>query len=208
MALMHDETTRTRVYRKPSVGITGIHRFCSGALLYGPDGWGQFADYKKPIHRDYSPAVSFVDYIDMWKQHPACQLDRNGVHCYFLEKIWIKAKTGEGGRDMYASQSYPTKTWFMADRRRVGDGLHMMGFMYWLKDLGVGKVGRIHISPYRDGAHGGECKGAVYAPDLTRVRKFLDEELAKWNEHAKEMVKRNFCKAEDVEPKDEIGGLW
>jgi hypothetical protein len=208
MALIHSANDPQTVYRNPSASITGIQRFCSGALFYGIDGWGQLPNYGKRVYKTYTAANTFKEYRDLWSNTPQNQLNEHGAYCLLLEKLYIKAKTGEGGRDMYASQTYATKTWFMADRERRGRGLHINGFMHWLKALGRNKVGTIYISPYRDGAHGGRCKGAVYAPDLPRVREFLFYELAKWNTHAHKVCELYFTPAEQDKAANEIGELW
>jgi hypothetical protein len=132
---------------------------------------------------------------------------------WVLEKLYMKAKFGEGGHNMYASQSYATRTWFMADRKRLSDSLSCMTFMLWLKEQGVQKVGRIHISPYRDGAHGGYCKGAVYAPDLKKVRKFLDEKIDELNAYADYVFDMYGLTEEntgigETEAADEVADLW
>jgi hypothetical protein len=132
--------------------------------------------------------------------------------CAVLEILYNKAKHGEGGNNMYASSSYATKTWFIADRRRTKGSVSCMNFMLWLQEQGVQQVGRIHISPWRDGAHGGECKGGVYAPNLTRVKKLLDRKLAELNAHADWVFFDYF----GLHPKkmggnyvaDEVGAQW
>jgi hypothetical protein len=190
--------------------ITGVQRFCSGALLYGVEAWGQRPQYGQRVTKEWEAARSLEDYVKMWKSTPQCHLTREGVYARVLEGVYRKAKHGIGGENMYASQSYATKTWFMADRKRtrVDSGVHVMGFMHWLKELGVTKVGRIHISPYRDGAHGGECKGAVYAPDLPKVRTLLDEWLHQWNEHSKAVCNMYYQPVNKIKAADEVAALW
>jgi hypothetical protein len=132
--------------------------------------------------------------------------------CYVLEQIYNKAKYGNGGTNMYASSSYATKTWFIADRRRDEQNISCMNFMEWLKDMGVRRVGRIHMSPYRAGAHGGECKGGVYAPNLTRVKELLDDYLAELNAHADWVFFEYFGLDRDKMGgnyvADKVGDLW
>lgn len=131
--------------------------------------------------------------------------------CAILEQLYNKAEFGQGGTNMYASSSYATKTWFMADRRRSPASMSCMNFMEWLMAQGVQKVGRIYISPYRDGAHGGECKGAVYAPNLDAVHEFLQAKLAELNAHADWVFSYYGCTKANTGRNwkgDEVAQLW
>jgi hypothetical protein len=116
--------------------------------------------------------------------------------CYVLEQIYNKAKYGNGGTNMYASSSYATKTWFIADRRRDEHNISCMNFMEWLKDMGVRRVGRIHMSPYR----------------LTRVKELLDDYLAELNAHADWVFFEYFGLDRDKMGgnyvADKVGDLW
>ena len=203
----------------PSASIHGVQQCCSAAILHGLSGWGQGVTYTRhPTEimkaTPYKKCRTYAQYMTHYKKVKLVHPDMDHAYMWVLEQVYTKAKTGYGGNNMYASQSYATKTWFIADRRRQPSSFSCMNFMLWLKNLGVQKVGRIHISPYADGAHGGQCKGGVYTPNLPRIRELRDEALAKLNEHAKKVFElydlpTDGTTAIENEPAtDKVGELW
>lgn len=205
-----------RGFRTVCAHIHGFQQCCSAAILHGIGGYGQTVNYfdvspESLMHIEQAPATSFADWQTRFsKKHNVFLMPWDHAMCVVLEQVYNKASHGVGGNNMYASQSYATKTWFIADRKRTDGSMSCMNFMLWLKEQGVSKVGRIHISPYRPGAHGGYCKGGVYAPDLKKVKKFLDEKLAELNEHAAWVFDTYNVKQMDgtIETADEVGALW
>jgi hypothetical protein len=208
------------IIQAPNANIHGIYQCCSAALLHGVSGYcttARFApkDTVPGAMRTMDPAHcgSFAEYKkERARRHQMFGMPYDHAMCAVLEILYNKAKHGEGGSNMYASSSYATKTWFIADRRRTEGSVSCMNFMLWLQEQGVQQVGRIHISPWRDGAHGGECKGGVYAPNLTRVKELLDRKLAELNAHADWVFFDYF----GLHPKqmgenyvaDEVGAQW
>lgn len=199
-----------------SASIHGIHQCCSAALMHNVGGWIRREEYPRPDFMTETKPVDKVRSIEAYvkrgmKMHSAFMIPYDFAYLYPLELLYKKAKTGKGGTNMYASSSYATKTWFIADRRRGETSISCMNFMLWLKSMGTANVGRIHISPYRAGAHGGDCKGGVYAPNLAGIRRVLDEGLQKLNAHAEELrvlygldtEVRKVTKAAD-----EVADLW
>ena len=211
--LIHDGD---RGFQSTVCYIHGFQQCCSAAILHGLSGYPQTVRIPKvaPINlptvdMDRLPN-SFEEYVRRFsKKNQIFAMPYDHAMCSVLEAVYNKAQHGEGGTNMYASSRYATKTWFIADRRRNEGSISCMNFMHWLKAQGVRKVGRIHISPYRDGAHGGECKGAVYAPDLPKVRAFLDEKFEELISHVL-WVKEFYgnIKAADIKAADEVADLW
>ena len=191
--------------------ITGVKHCCSAALLCSVGGSPRAINYDaKSTGAYFKEARTFKEYYKHWAMQPQFWLPQEFAFCKVLEGVYEKHTTGEGGEDMWASPSYATKTWFMVDRRRTKGAVCVLNFMHWLKELGTGEVGRIHISPWRPGAHGGECKGAVFSPDDSKVRAYLNNMLAKANAHARAMAEYMELpqNVEEIEPVDEVGGLW
>lgn len=179
-----------RTFRTVHAQIHGFQQCCSAAILHGVNGYARTNRWPVAAPAslqamDQTPVDSFRDWMKQRAEKCSVfELPYDYAMCVVLEILYNKAKHGEGGNNMYASPRYATKTWFIADRKRTDGSMSCLNFMLWLKDQGVSKVGRIHISPYRPGAHGGYCKGGVYAPDLPKVRKFLDERLQELNDYA------------------------
>lgn len=213
-----------RGHSKPLANIHGIYQCCSAALLHGLQSYANVAtieDKDSVLYESRQREIlmiprkrvhSFDEYVKHYSsKNSAFLLPLEYAFCFALEKLYNKASRGVGGENMYASTRYATKTWFIADRRRTEGSYSCLNFMLWLKELGVNTVGRIHISPYRPGAHGGDCKGAVYSPDIPKVRKFLAEKLRDVNSHI-EWVYEHYdavqVPLDQVEPTDEIGALW
>lgn len=212
-----------RGYASVTASIYGFQQCCSAAILHGVGGYARQITLppkpppgQVPVNwqtMDISPVQSFAQWMkERSKKSNAFLLPYDYAMCAVLEKLYIKASTGEGGNNMYASSSYCTKTWFIADRKRMANSLTCMGFMNWLKKQGVQKVGRIHISPYRPGAHGGKCKGAVFAPDERRIEAFLKKKLAELNAHASCLFAEFNCTTKNTgvnaAATDRIGDLW
>jgi len=200
--------------------IHGFQQCCSAAIMHGIS--GRRVDAYFPRKENGVPYVlgsMKMDHVRTFKEWqdtrsmktPMFAMPWDHAMCAVLEQLYNKAEFGQGGTNMYASSSYATKTWFMADRRRSAGSMSCMNFMNWLKDQGVQQVGRIHISPYRDGAHGGECKGAVYAPNLDAVHEFLQSRLAELNAHADWVFSYYGCTKDNTGNNwkgDEVAQLW
>lgn len=206
-----------RGFRTVNASIHGFQQCCSAAILHGVGGYRQTVVYPDQENGhgllqyiDQTPAESFADWQKRFShKNNVFLMPWDHAMCAVLEQLYNKARTGHGGNNMYASQTYATKTWFMADRRRTDWSMSCMNFMNWLKEQGVSKVGRIHISPYRPGAHGGECKGAVYAPNLKKIEELLAEKLEELNEHAAWVF--DYYKVKPVlgaGATDAVGALW
>lgn len=211
-------TVGERVIQTPHANIHGFQQCCSAAILHGISGYSVAACLPEEApysiqNMDPAHCATIAEYIKRRsKKHTIFGLPKEYAYAAVLEELYNKAEHGEGGHNMYASQTYATKTWFMADRRRTPGSFCCLNFMKWLKEQGPGTVGRIHISPWRDGAHGGQCKGAVYSPDLPKIREFLDEKIDELNAHA-DYVFWHYGLNEDnmgdnMHTGDEVGKLW
>ena len=211
-----------RVLSKVSVHIHGFQQCCSAAILHGVNGYTtgtrkllDTETVRTQIRRvNPKPVRSLMEWQENYASKVPTVFGMNVDTAYaaILEKIWLKAAMGEGGTNMYASSSYCTKTWFIADRRRSPDSVSCLNFMLWLKKQGVTEVGRIHISPWRDGAHGGECKGGVYSPNLEAVRELLDDYIDMLNKYRLEVFKHYKLDMKtmgrNAPAADAVGELW
>ena len=215
MTMIHSPANpmNERCYYDGSFEIHGFQQCCSAAILHGISGYGRRPGYKSMMNFpfvSYVEPLTFDEYFKKYaSKHEMFHVPVHYVYCMILEAILHKCETGEGGTNMWASPHYKTRTWFIADRRKGEGTASCMNFMLWLKELGVQKVGRIHISPWADGAHGGECKGGVYTPNEGKVAVFLNEELDKLAAHAKAVVDEYAINdIDEIEPTDEVAAQW
>lgn len=205
-----------RGFQRVTYNIHGFQQCCSAAILHGIGGYARTVWYPDKAdltmeQLDWEPVTSYDEYQERYsRKHTVFSMPYHHGMCSVLEGLYNKSRYGRGGHNMYASQRYATQTWFIADRRRTESSMSCLNFMFWLKDMGVSKVGRIHISPYRPGAHGGECKGAVFAPDNRKIERFLAEHIKQLNAHI-EAVKAMY----EIDPaqikayaEDEVAELW
>lgn len=199
----------------------GVQQFCSGALLHGLSGY--LAWCAPPVGRDALSMFDFNTPVKRLDEYMNKYAYKNSVflmpaeiaYACVLEGIYDKAAYGEGNgnqRNMYASDAYATGTWFIADRKRKDSSFSCLNFMKHVQQLGVQKVGRIHISPWRPGAHGGECKGAVYAPNLPALREYIDDCITRVNQHIQFIAHHynvpDVMPVEDIDPADEVAAQW
>lgn len=218
MSRIHSQTNRYDgpLFKNPHYLIHGFQQCCSAAILHGLSAT-QLQPYQ--IHyndqqREEPPKFSTLKDYFTWARQRGCEyaLPIEYVYATYLEGIWTKAVTGEGGTNMYASSKYATKTWFIADRKRPHlERANCWGFMKWLESMPAVDVGTCKVSPLRDGAHGGRCAGAVYAPNTSGMRKFIKQRLKEAQAHAQAVYDEYIesVLGEGVpDTTDEIGQLW
>jgi len=215
-----DDAT-TRLYSGlPKYKISGIDHFCSGALLcnsiapyvakYSIQNW---AACKQAI--PYKKCNSIAHWFDVYKSSSIYAVPREYILWYLYEAVLDKCVDGTGGRydgeyPMYAGNCYATRTWFMADRRRDETqelGFSILHLMHDIQERGTAVMGRIHISPWADGAHGGSCKGAVWAPNIAGMLQYRDGIISSLNSHAKQCAKE-LRTAEEPIPDDAVCNHW
>jgi hypothetical protein len=206
------------VIRNPEVTISGIHRCCSAMNVCGIHGYGQQAHYDKLYAKmrpyQYKDTRSwhqnFQKALDHYTKKAPCQYHIPWRLRYLpaMLKCYTKGSQGEGGQNMWAASYYATRTVFMVDRRSMGDGANMSvhGFIDWLSTQR--NIGKVAVGGYADGAHGGKCRGAVWAIE--------DKLLEAWLKKAERAMQRHWAKAdkyavppEQIEPiDDDVARLW
>ena len=136
----------------------------------------------------------------------------------FLESVFRKADTGKGGSadngqyPMYSGEHWATKTWFIADRV-TGRGypennLGCASFMKYMSHADrANDYGVMVLSPLTEGAHGGQCRGGVWAPNLPYLKERLKSAVLDLNRHAAWLEEVHYTDVKPVEL-DVIAAQW
>lgn len=209
--------SKTRMYLgHPMYTISGINNFCSGVLLSGIGCSTVTYSTKKawdsdPVAMPFKRFKTMKEWVDYYKGN-IYGLPKLYLWWYLMEVVLTKTEKGIGGLSSgdyrcYAGNSYATKTWFMADKKAEGEGFTTMKFMEFVEGLGVQKAGRIVMSPWADGAHGGQCRGAVWTPNVKSIKEQRNRYLFNMNAHA-EYCAKHLRTADEPLPEDKVCNHW
>lgn len=202
----------------PDCTISGLKSFCSGSLLSGitaPNlGRTPFYAWDRPdlVAMPYKEFKTIAKWLEYYKGH-IYGLPKLYMYWYIMEVVLIKATEGIGGLQegdyrCYAGNRYATKTWFLADKKfDRKTGICTQGFIEFVKDLGTHKAGKIVISPWAEGAHGGHCRGAVWKPNLRRMKEQRDRMLYNMHAHA-QYCANELGVADTPLPTDKVCNHW
>lgn len=196
----------TTVIRNAEVTISGIHRCCSAMNVCGINGYGQQAHYdslyakvrpykykeEKSWHQNFQKALDHYTKKGAAPYHIPWRLR----YLPTMLKCYTKGVQGEGGQNMWAASYYATRTVFMVDRQNVGNDCYMsvQGFIDWLSTQR--DIGKVAVGGYSHGAHGGKCRGAVWAIE--------DKLLEAWLERAERAMKKHWAKADKYATPPEV----
>lgn len=203
----------------PRFQIKGVANNCSAACITGMssiNGRAHVVNTKESLTAWHTQSTMRDIFLNI--SGPVARMPKEFAYAYVLEQIYKKATTGNcpehqvNNSDiyrMYARTNYATKLWLFSDNHNnAHTETKVSQFCKWLVKQGVRKVGRCVESPWVDGAHGGKVKGWIYAPNLTRVKEFVDEMIAKANEHQEALRLMPGVVVKGRLVNDEVCKLW
>lgn len=214
-----------KLYGRPQWKVQGVAACCSAAALtnisrgvpkHTPN------HYLRNPNRHYAEPVQKVhsiwNYWQLYNKNPMYALPYEYQFLTILEDVFLKSTHGESVRQvaqhesyrLFADDYYCTRTWFITDMRRArpvgeNDPLHCEEFMLWFQSKP--ELGTIQISPFKDGAHGGYCRGAVFTLNEEFVKEMLEGEYTWLNQHIKYLHER-FGEKEVPRLEDEVCQHW
>ena len=187
------------LYSAPKYEIRGWYRFCSGGVVAGISGRYRRHVRNNPTRRGTldnalmhhvlpaDPITSFAEYnrlrVDGLLNESHLDLPLDYLYDHILEAVFIKSVKGQGGIDMWAGNSYPSKTFVLGDRQRKEWTPSVRGFARYLERLqkqGVSRVVRLTDVP---GAHGSVCTSWLVTLREDEAREYLEERLIRVNAH-------------------------
>ncbi len=209
----------TSLYNSPLGSISGFPNCCSASAVYGLG-----AIYCGLADDTIHPNQIFEDPTaqTMWGWFDKFRSSQFGVPIEYvrwaqvdiiLSKVHYGFTTWK--RDGY--QGYKTRTILMTDKdRRVKsdrdrsikgqpEGPYCSQFMEWLSTMPTKQVGSRVSTQWADGAHGGQVRGMVWAPNSEWLERKVQKVLQELNEYSTAVCASVQRTTDAV---DEIGKLW
>lgn len=222
------DDTLTPLYSCLNGSISGFVNCCSAAVMSAFNGGFRGHPntcYSNPT-RVLKPKV--CESLAEWRKYYGTGIDPNYgsltgayaipeeiAYLFFLEKVYTKANNGKGGVEtgaypMWAGTTWATKTWFIADRMTgrgyPDENLSCSKFMRFMRKEGdAQRYGRMAISNLADGAHGGQCAGGAWAPNLPYLQERLQWALNELHLHAQWIYDTYGAKKGSD---DKLSGAW
>ena len=216
--LFNIEDKNLKLYTPVSMTISGLRNFCSGAVMSKFTG-GRAAGIAKsllsaPQVKKYKECTTWADWKSRYNTY-SYAVPEEYAYLFWLETLYNKARHGIGGEKndsyrMWGGVDWGTKTWFIADRmtgRSFESGLSCCSFMKFFNKTEMAQTyGRLQMSDLAPGAHGGQCAGGVWAPNLPYIKERLERGLKELNSHAEWLWETYGNK--NNESKDEVARLY
>jgi len=201
-------SSKANLYSNPQVEIQGWHRFCSGAIVSGIGGRVRTASRNDKVKRDvldkllvryrgdFEPLNRIQKFKDMQKDqigNTHFDLPLEYHYAWVLEQLFLKARDGYGGQNMWGNNTYPSKTFVMGDRTRDRDrdfgeirNPCVMGFAEHIgRRLAHKFICRMVRLTDVEGAHGGSCSSWLMTLNLTHCQSYLTVVRKRLNRHLK-----------------------